>query len=534
MTTQAATYSSGAEESTESGSWRFSPLDWAVMVFALAAAVVPFARVLDQLVGMWESAPEYSHCMLIPAVSAFLIFRERAVLARMRFEGSWLGIAALLAGMGLWGVAELSTIWVIEQYAFVVVIYGLTLALVGREAFRRLWMAMLILLFTIPLPIFFSNSLSLHLELLSSALGVDVIRLFNIPVYLDGNVIDLGVYQLQVAEACSGLRYLFPLMTLAFIVAYFFRVPLWKRMALFLASVPIAILMNSLRIGLIGVSVAYWGQKMAEGVLHYFEGWVVFMISTALLLTLAAALVRFGRQPTRLRDAMVLDAGPPAAPASGAHRARTLPVPFLAATALTTVAAVLATQVHERTEVQPPRAVFVDFPMQLQGWEGHRSAMGAVYLNQLKLSDYLYATYQRQTDLPVNVWVAYYDSQRKGDSTHSPASCLPGGGWQFQTFAPYTLGVVGGSLTVNRAVIVHGDERELMYYWFPQRGRDITNDYLLKWYLLWDAVTRDRTDGALVRLIVPLSPGESLADGDRQLTSFVRSFAPVLSQYVPN
>ena len=317
MTTQAATYSSGAEDSAESGSWRFSPLDWAVMIFALAAAVVPFARVLNQLVGMWESAPEYSHCMLIPAVSAFLIFRERAVLARMRFEGSWLGIAVLVAGMGLWGVAELSTIWVIEQYAFVVVIYGLTLALVGREAFRRLWMAMLILLFTIPLPIFFSNSLSLHLELLSSALGVDVIRLFNIPVYLDGNVIDLGVYQLQVAEACSGLRYLFPLMTLAFIVAYFFRVPLWKRTALFLASVPIAILMNSLRIGLIGVSVAYWGQKMAEGVLHYFEGWVVFMVSTALLLALAAALVRFGRQPMRLRDAMVLDAGPAAAPASG-------------------------------------------------------------------------------------------------------------------------------------------------------------------------------------------------------------------------
>jgi exosortase len=169
------------------------------MVFALGVAIVPFARVLSQLVDMWEFSPEYSHCMLIPVISAFLIFRERAVLARMRFAGSWAGVAVLLAGAALWGVAELSTIWVIEQYAFVVVIYGLTLALVGPEAFRRMWMAMLILLFTIPLPIFFSNSLSLHLELISSAIGVDVIRLFNIPVYLDGNVIDLGVYQLQVA-----------------------------------------------------------------------------------------------------------------------------------------------------------------------------------------------------------------------------------------------------------------------------------------------------------------------------------------------
>lgn len=533
MTTQATTYSPGAESSTESDSWRFPPLDWGVMVFALAVAVVPFARVLDQLVGMWDSSPEYSHCMLIPVISAFLIFRERAALARIQFEGSWLGVAVLLAGAGLWGVAELSTIWVIEQYAFVVVIYGLTLALVGAEAFRRLWMAMLILLFTIPLPIFFSNSLSLHLELLSSAVGVDVIRLFNIPVYLDGNVIDLGVYQLQVAEACSGLRYLFPLMTLAFIVAYFFRAPFWKRTALFLASVPIAILMNSLRIGLIGVSVAYWGQKMAEGVLHYFEGWVVFMISTALLIALAAALVRLGRQPMRLRNAMVLDMGP-VPPASQAYRTRTLPAPFLAATALVTVAAVLATQAHERTEVQPPRAAFVDFPMRLGGWEGQRSPMGAVYLDQLKLSDYLYATYQHAAAMPVNVWVAYYDSQRKGDSTHSPASCLPGGGWQFETFGRYGIDVAGQRLSVNRAVIVHGSDRELMYYWFPQRGRDITNDYLLKWYLLWDAMTRNRTDGALVRLIVPLPPGASAAAGDQQLTAFARAFIPQLPDYVPN
>ena len=503
------------------------------MLFALAVAVIPFARVLSQLFGIWDIDPEYSHCVLIPLISIFLVWRERAELARTRFEGSWLGIAVLLAGAGLWGVAELSTIWVIEQYAFVVVVYGLVLALVGTKVFQRLWMAMLILLFTIPLPMYFYSSLSLHLQLLSSALGVDVIRLFNIPVYLDGNVIDLGVYQLQVAEACSGLRYLFPLMTLAFIVAYFFRTTFWKRLTIFLASVPVAILMNSLRIGLIGVSVAYWGQKMAEGVLHFFEGWVVFMISMLLLLLLAAALVRTGRHPMRLRDALVMDLGP--APAPGREsRPRKLPMPFLAAMGLVTVGAALAYQAPQRTEIQPARDVFVDFPMQLRQWQGRRSPMDAVYLNQLKLTDYLYATYQHAANLPVNVWVAYYDSQRKGDSTHSPASCLPGGGWEFQTFGQYSLDVAGRRLRVNRAVIVHGPARELVYYWFPQRGRDITSDYLLKWYLFWDAMTRGRTDGALVRLIVPLPPGTSAATGDRQLTAFARAFVPDLPRYVPN
>lgn len=532
MTMQASSYPVQEDAAAQPASWRLPLTGWTVLILAIAVAAVPFRGVLSQLLVVWGD-PEYSHCVLIPLVSLFLIWRERAMLARTPFAGSWLGIGVLLTGAALWGVGELSTIWIIEQYAFLVVVYGLALALVGPRVFRRLWMPMLILLLTIPFPVFFTNSLSLRLQLLSSALGVDVIRWFNIPVYLDGNVIDLGVYKLQVAEACSGLRYLFPLMTLAFIVAYFFRAPFWKRAVLFLASVPLTILMNSLRIGLIGVSVAYWGTRMAEGVLHSFEGWVVFMISTGLLLVIGAGLVRIGGQKMRLRDALLLDAGPPLVQ-SRESRPRRLPAPFLVAAALITVSSALATQVGQRTELQPSRDAFVDFPMQLQGWQGHRSAMDAVYLNQLKLSDYLYATYDRSTNLPVNAWVAYYDSQRKGDSTHSPQSCLPGGGWEFRGFEQRTLEISGDPLTVNRAVIVHGADRELMYYWFPQRGRDITSDYLLKWYLLWDAITRGRTDGALVRLIIPLPPGTSVAKGDRQLTAFARAFVPKLNQYVPN
>jgi exosortase D (VPLPA-CTERM-specific) len=529
MTTQTSIYPTSGKVCR---SWRFSALDWAIVAFALVITTVPFLRVLSQLLVVWGS-PEYSHCVIIPLVSAFLIWRERAALTRTRFDGSWLGFAVLLAGAGLWAIGELSTIWTIEQYGFLVTVYGLVLALVGPEVFRRLWMAMLILVFTIPFPVFFTNSLSLHLQLLSSALGVAVIRLFDIPVYLDGNLIDLGVYKLQVAEACSGLRYLFPLMTLAFIVTYFFRASFWKRALLFLASIPVAVLMNSLRIGLIGVTVEYWGQKAAEGVLHYFEGWVVFMVSIGLLLLLASLLVRLGPRPMRLRDALLMDLGPPA-DLSRETEPRKLPAPFLAATVLTTLGAVLTPQMQHRPEIQPARDAFVDFPMRLDGWTGERSAMGAVYLNQLKLTDYLYATYARPTGPPVNVWVAYYDSQRKGDSTHSPASCLPGGGWQFQSFAPSTLDLDGARLRVNRALIVQGAERELMYYWFPQRGRDITSDYMLKWYLLWDAVTRARTDGALVRLIVPVPPGASVTEADEQLTAFARPFVSQLSRYVPN
>src|SRR5262249_11465682 len=134
-----------------------------------------------------------------------------------------------------------------------------------------------------------------------SRIGVAIVRLFGISVFLEGNVIDLGIYKLEVAEACNGLRYLFPLMTLGFLFAYFFKAGWWKRVFLFLSSIPIAILMNSLRIGVIGVMVDRWGTKMAEGFLHDFQGWSVFMVSVGVMILEMIALSRVGgaRQPWR-------------------------------------------------------------------------------------------------------------------------------------------------------------------------------------------------------------------------------------------
>ena len=100
----------------------------------------------------------------------------------------------------------------------------------------------------------------------------------GVPVYLDGNVIDLGVYKLQVAEACSGLRYLFPIMSFSYVFAVLYRGPVWHKLVLLLSAVPIAVLMNSVRIGIIGVLVDRYGIGQAEGFLHFFEGWVIFLV----------------------------------------------------------------------------------------------------------------------------------------------------------------------------------------------------------------------------------------------------------------
>ncbi|MFM8331389.1 MAG: exosortase/archaeosortase family protein, partial [Candidatus Methylumidiphilus sp.] len=205
------------------------------------------------VVGSWFTTEEYSHGSFIPFIAAFLIWQQKNELAKLKLSGSNLGIAFLLAGVALYLLGRLSALDVIVQYSLIVVLMGIALAIAGEAIFKSIWVPLLFLSFCIPLPMFIFQGLSAKLQLLSSQLGVYIIRLFDISVYLEGNVIDLGSYQLQVAEACSGLNYLFPLMSVAFMCAYFFKAPLWQRAIVFVSSIPITIIMNSVRIGLIGV-----------------------------------------------------------------------------------------------------------------------------------------------------------------------------------------------------------------------------------------------------------------------------------------
>lgn len=191
-----------------------------------------------------------------------------------------------------------------------------------------------------------------------------------------------------------------------------------------------------------------------------------------------------------------------------------------------------------REEHPPVRVRFNDFPLVMGEWQGRPETMEQIYLDVLKLSDYIITNYRRrETGAPVNFYVAWYDSQKKGQSAHSPASCLPGGGWKIEsmgTVAVPGVSIAGVPLMVNRSQIAYGDEHQLAYYWFQQRGRVITNEYLVKWYVFWDALTRNRTDGALVRLIVKQRPGQDISELDQVLMEFASELAPRLPDYVPN
>jgi exosortase D (VPLPA-CTERM-specific) len=516
--------------------WRFS---FGIAALAVAVAVLSLLPFWDGLVDMWNiwlTYPEYSHSLLIPPIAAFLIWQQRDRLELVTFEGSWWGGALVACGGALLMLGQLGTIYVIVEYAYLITLFGLVLAFTGFKAFRLIAFPLFILIFMIPLPSFVFSNLSSKLQLLSSLLGVGFIRLFGISVFVEGNVIDLGGYKLQVAEACDGLRYLFPLLTLGFLMAYFYKGALWKRVILFLSSIPITVVMNSFRIGTIGVMVEHWGIGMAEGFLHEFQGWMVFMASAALMLAEIALLNRIGRETGTWRELFGVEF-PSSTPNGAVRRQRGIPHSFVVACALLGGFAAISGLSPRPAEVFPPRTSFMDFPMELGPWAGRRESMEGVYIDALKLDDYLLADYADGSGNTVNLYMAYYNSQRKGEAVHSPRACLPGGGWQLSGFDQRTLADVRVGprpLRVNRTVIALGNERQLVYYWFEQRGRVITNEFAVKWYLFWDALTRHRTDGALIRLIAPLPPGSSEAKADRRLVDVAGRIAPVLTRFIPD
>ncbi len=515
--------------------WKTALTRWVLFALAVGTAAWITQEGLLATISAWDRE-EYSHGYMLPLVAAFFVWQKSGVLAQTQFRSSWAGVAIALFGLFVYLVGELGTTYALIQYAFLIILGGAALAFMGWPAFKIVLPAYMLLFFTIPLPAFLYNNLSANLQLISSDLGVRLIRLFGISVFLEGNVIDLGNYKLQVVEACSGLRYLFPLAALGYISAYIFKGALWKKVVLFLSTLPITVLMNSFRIGVIGVLVEYSGIEHAEGFLHDFEGWVVFMACAALLVLLMWALAKIGPNPMPLRDAFAIE-GPGRLPENAVVQDRRVPASFYAVLPALAFAAAISQVLPHREEITPDRADFLFFPSALGDWRGRTDRLDDIYVDALKLDDYLLSDYTARPGEVVNLYIAYYDSQRKGASVHSPKSCLPGGGWEIQDFSQRDLpgvSVSGRQLRVNRSLIQMGDERLLVYYWFQQRGRVMTNEYWVKLYLFWDALTRARTDGALVRITTRLDAGQDVAETDAVLSGFARSIAGQLPRFIPD
>lgn len=509
---------------------------WLLFIAALALSGFLFRDGIANMVTDWAQ-PEYSHGYFLPFIALFMALQRADALAVIRIRASWFGVFAVAGALLAYGIGELSTLFTITQYAFLLAIVGLLLTVIGIPAALRLWAPILFLAFLVPPPFFLYFNLSTALQLVSSELGVAVIRSMGITVFLEGNVIDLGSYKLQVAEACSGLRYLFPLMSFGYLWAFLYRGPVWTSLTLFGSTIPIAILMNSLRIGVIGLLVEHHGIKAAQGFVHLFEGWVVFLVCLLALLGETVVLHQLSGRTDALRDALSFRMPPVL------YRAWTLPQitrpsALAFATALLLLGVIASSLVSERVEAAPMRSEFSIFPLILGQWHGQESGLDGEVVATLKLTDYFNANYvSPDSQAPVNLYIAYYASQRNGASVHSPRGCIPGDGWEIEKLSTINVALSEAEdqpHPVNRVVINKGNTRQLVYYWFQQRGRTLTDEYVVKWFILTDSISRNRTDGALIRLVTSISPGDDATAADERLQAFITGVVSELPQYVPD
>ena len=290
--------------------------------------------------------------------------------------------------------------------------------------------------------------------------------------------------------------------------------------------------MNSARIGLVGILVNSWGPQEADGLLHLFEGWIIFIACAGILIAEMSLLARFasGKGFFELFYPPTIEVRPQSQPRSSRALNYASPISCLVLLAAVGLAGLV---VSSRQEIYPERKSFATFPATLGAWKGRPSTLEAAIVKGLGFSDYILSDFAKPNARPVNLYVAYYASQRSGISPHSPSVCIPGNGWRITEFERIHIRNNDISLPINRAIIMRGSEKQLVYYWYEERGMTVANEYWSKLLLLRDAILKNRTDGALIRLITPIYPGEIEHDADKRLQEFAAAAVPTLANFLP-
>lgn len=203
---------------------------------------------------------------------------------------SWFGLVIIAVAICTLIVGQMGAELFLSRFSLLLILAGLIVLLMGWPMLRATIFPWAFLVLMIPIPAIIFNQITFPLQLLASRVAAAVLPLFGVPVFREGNVINLPAMPLDVAEACSGIRSLMSLITLAIIYGYLMEKRLWVRYLLAFASVPIAIVANSVRIIGTGLLVQYWDPDKAEGYFHASWGWLIFVISLVLLYLLHCAI----------------------------------------------------------------------------------------------------------------------------------------------------------------------------------------------------------------------------------------------------
>jgi EpsI family protein len=468
-------------------------------------------------------------------------------------------------------VGSLETILYIGLWGCVV---GVFITLYGNRT-RLLALPIFILLFIVPLPPFINRILTFNLKMAASTLAVKMLRLTGASVLQQGNIIDIGMTQLQVVDACSGLRYFIPLILMGILVGYFFVKRHWQWIILIVLVPPLTVFINAFRIFATGVLIRSGYPELAENFFHDFSGWLVFMVAGAILAATALMLKRIGENrkektgESRGRKSEVGSQGSELGSQSSEIGSQTFddltkiddptnqpinhlnapnepnvnqdkgwikPVWITLMLCLIFIGSGWAMKKIPSARNLPPRASFDSFPIQISHWHGKKRTIEDKILKELWADDYLNAFFQHSnTPNSIYLLIPFYEYQGTRHTAHAPQSCLLGGGWDMLWDQNHVVSVhPNKNIQIRTMYLRKGDVRMLGSYFFFQRGRVITSPWMNKFYLVWDSITRQRTDGALVRVEMTLAPNQSMESALEMLDQFITALWPMLPEYIPS
>lgn len=261
---------------------------WQGLILLLFVGVL-YHAIASDLVADWWNNPNFSHGFFVPLFSIFIAWQRRKTLASLPLQPSWVGLLIIAGALGVLVVGVLGAELFLSRSSLVLLLFGMIVYLAGWRHFRAVLFPWAVLFLMIPIPVIIFNQIALPLQFLASRLAAGLLGFVGVPVLREGNVINLPSMSLEVVEACSGIRSLVSLVTLAVIYGYFMEKRYFWRLILMGAAIPIAVAANGMRIMGTGLLGEYWSPDHAEGFFHMFSGWIIFVLSVAMLFLLHGA-----------------------------------------------------------------------------------------------------------------------------------------------------------------------------------------------------------------------------------------------------
>jgi exosortase D (VPLPA-CTERM-specific) len=482
---------------------------------------------------MWEKE-EYGHAFIVFPLGLYWI-ASSIIKEKTDIDPSLiLGLLVLTTGLSInvLGVFIVSA-W-LSHISIIVVISGFIITIFGFKYLTASWKGLMLIALVIPLPKQFMTLATSQLQISSSVLGTLILQTIQIPVYREGNVIDLGLLKLQVVEACSGLNYVMPLFCFSFLISFSLKLNFLVRTYILLITIPIAIIANAMRIALIGATATIWGKEAAEGILHELEGYAFFLICLLMLTGCFWLIIRFSGKKIDFKFSREWEMGGDYIRALN-FQTKSVILIFLI---LSVTYFEKTWLLDRRTSIETSYDISI-FPLSIGSWQGTQRSLSSEELNALSPSNYFMADYSfilGNTHPSVNMYVAYYSNTGQYNAPHSPLVCLPGSGWEVNTLDIYSFTPKGASypFSVNRILMKKGDTTLLVYFWWKVGGRNVASTFSVKGRLLLDSIKSGRSDVALVRVVINVPNAQTITDQDAVLQNFVSDILQPLNSYIPS